>query len=310
MKKFAAFVVLVAAMASTIHAADVPPPLPKAASVKVVRFPDFPQEKPKTIVKTDPDAPIKLGPGQWYVIASSTPQLILTDGTGEVTVVQRAPGFMLPVAQAIGWPANPKDPEFVTWGPEYPYIYAIKAAKSGDVELRVMPSVNAIDEKTKEQIPLAKKDVSKKLLTVDDGTGPRPPTPIVIVPPTPKVDPTPAIITPVKGFRVLFVYETEQNLTKEQRNIMDSTKIAGYLDTACVKAANGQPEWRKWDKGTIEKDGGPIKESALWQQIWKDTKPKLGGLPQIVIISDQSGNTFPLPATEEATLAFLKQYGG
>ena len=210
---------------------------------------------------------------------------------------------MLPAGQAIGWPADLEDPDFVTWGAEFKFLYVAKAAKSGDVTLTVIPALNEVDAAGK-QVQLAHKDVLKKLILVDDGTGPRPP-------PGPDVVPKPDVIpNPSKGFRVLFVYERQADLTREQLNILASTKIITYLNAKCVKDAAGRPEFRKWDKSTIDRDGGLAHESPLWQQLWKDARDKLGKLPQVVIVTDQAGVPYEWPATEDATLALLKQYGG
>jgi len=314
MKKLGLFLLLCAAAAAS--AAD-PAPVPKGppVAVKQVKFPDFPSVKPKVdppvpAPKADPDAPAKLGKGQYYVVASPKPLLILPAGTGEVTVQTRKPPFMLPAAQALGWQPDAKDPEFVTWGDEYPYLYVVKGSKSGDVALTVIPALNDLDDK-KAQIPLAPKDVLKKLLQVDDGTGPRPPPDVIPVPkPVDPPKPPDVIPNPSKGFRVLFIYERQADLTQEQLNILASTKIVAYLNDKCVKDANGKPEFRKWDKSTIEKEGGLAKESALWQQMWKDSKDKIGKLPQVVIVNDQAGVPYEWPATEDAMLALLKKYGG
>ncbi len=313
MRKLSLFSLLLAA---TVGFAADPAPV-KFTPAKAIKFPDFPPPKvdpvkpapPAPAPKVDPLAPVTLNKGQFYVIASPKPLLLLPTGTGEVSVATRKPPFMLPVASAIGvWPVDPKDPEFVLWGEEYPYIYVVKAAKSGDVGLLVLPTLNDVDEKTKQQIPLTAKDVVRKSFLVDDGTGPRPP-PAPVDPPVidPDLKPIP---NPAKGFRVMFIYETESNLTQEQSNIVGSTKIVEYLNTRCAKDANGRPEWRKWDKGTISQPGGLDKESALWKQLWADSKDKIGKLPQVVIVSDQAGVTREWPATEAAMLALLKQYGG
>ncbi len=300
---------------AVVTAAD-PPQAPKAVvpPPKQIKFPDFPQVKktdPLPAVKVDPAAPVTLAKGQYYVVASPKPLLVLPAGTGEVAVAERKPPFMLPAAQAIGWTPDAKDPEFVTWGDDYPFLYVVKGAKSGDVKLTVVPAVNETGKDGK-QIPLTPKDVQYKLLAVDDGTGPRPPPPTPDPKVDPKVDPKPVdpvIPIPAKGFRVLFVYEKEGKLSNEQLNIANSSKIAAYLNDKCAKNEKGRPEWRKWDKTTVDKTGLE-NESALWQQVWRDAKDKLGELPQVVIIADQAGVTKAWPKTEDEMLALLKQYGG
>ena len=308
---------LLLASATMAAAGTEPAPEPRTKSLMLkagqpVKFPVIPGAEPTPPPpppKADPDAPAKLGPGQFYVVASKTPLLVIPTGPGDVTITPRKAPFMLPAAQAVGWTPNPTDPDFVTWGDEYPYIYVLKPYKSGDCTLLVFPATTTTDEKTKEQIPLQLKEVVKKQISVDDGTAPRPPPP---KPVDPKVDPKPVDPpAPVvaSGLRVLFVYENEDNLSKEQYNILYSTKIIAYLNAKCAKNDKGRPEWRKWDQN-IDRQDGLKKESALWQQLWKDTKPKLGTLPQVVIVNDQTGVTKSWPATEDAMLELLQQYGG
>ena len=319
MKKLVAFLLLLAGAAFAAQAADpVVPPMvpPKGGVTKQVKFPDFPG--PKVVVpapkveepKADPLAPVKLGKGQYYVIASHKPLLVLSSGTGEVTVQERKPPFMLPAADAIGWTPDPKDPEFVSWSAtDYTHLYVVKGAKNGAVDLLVFPALCETDAAGK-QIPLTPKDVVKKAIQVDDGTGPIPPPKPVDPDVKPKpVDPDVKPIPGAKGFRVVFIYEKQANLTEEQLHIANSTKIKAYLNDKCVKDAKGRPEWRSWDKSTIDSTGLG-EESALWQQVWKDAKPQLGELPQVVIIVDQGGVTKKWPATEDEMLKLLKQYGG
>lgn len=130
--------------------------------------------------------------------------------------------------------------------------------------------------------------------------GAQPPPPIPIPPPVPPIPPTPPVPPgPVKQLRVLFVYETSANQTREQLNIINSTKIRGYLN----EKAKG--EYRYWDK-----DIDVSKETAAWQEIWAATKPQLGTLPSIVIIDGTRGQVFPLPATEEDTLSLIRKAAG
>lgn len=134
------------------------------------------------------------------------------------------------------------------------------------------------------------------------GPGPVPPSP----PPGPDpIPPTPPIPVPASGLRVLFVYESSANLTREQLNILNSTKIAEYLNAKAAKDAKGLPEWRRWDK-----DVNTTHESDVWKNLWAATKPQLTQLPAVVIVTNQKGEVHPLPATEAETLDLLKKYGG
>lgn len=124
------------------------------------------------------------------------------------------------------------------------------------------------------------------------------PTP---TPPKPP-EPPPPVMT---GLRVLFVYETEAKLTREQLNTLHSTAIAGYLNAKCSKDSKGRSDWRRWDD-----DVDTSKESDVWKGLWLIIKPKLVTLPAVVVVTDQKTEVFPLPATEAETLALLKKVGG
>jgi hypothetical protein len=318
MKKVLTAALFLAAVAAA-GKAD-PPAAPKAPVVKAaappakaIRFPTVNDPSPKPVVvpvpKADPAAPFKLGVGQFYVVASPDPLVILTSGPGAVTLKERKPPFMLTAAQAIGWTPDPQDPEFVTWGADYPYLYVMTPSKSGDVVITVVPALNKTDAAGK-QIPLAVKDVSSKALLVDDGTSPVPP-------PKPKVDPVPdpptpktdVLPTPAKGFRVLFLYDKEGKLSTEELNIANSSKIAAYLNQKCAKGEGGRPEWRKWDATTVARPDALTKESPVLKVLYDYAKPKLGPLPQIVVAVDQNAVTLPWEPTEDAMLTLLRRYG-
>ena len=132
------------------------------------------------------------------------------------------------------------------------------------------------------------------------GPGPAPPGPD----PPPGPGPAP-IPVPVAGFRVILVYETMANNTQNQLNIIFSPVIAEYLNRKTVKDSKGKPEWQRWDK-----DVDVSNKSELWRSLWMSTKPQLGTLPAIVIVTDAKGLVFPLPATEKETMDLLKKYGG
>lgn len=125
--------------------------------------------------------------------------------------------------------------------------------------------------------------------------------------PKPPIDPVnPPIVTPVTGFRVLFVYEKDQKLTREQANILASTKIIEYLNQKTAKDEKGRPSWRKWDKDVVIS----AEESKLFQDLWQAVKPKLGTLPQIGIVRDNKVDLYAFPDTEQKTLEFLQSFGG
>ena len=139
---------------------------------------------------------------------------------------------------------------------------------------------------------------------VEIGTSPRPPPDDEKEEVSPDVTP-PAPIDPSQ-LRVIMVYESGKAYDKETTNILFSTKIVEYLNAKCVKDAEGRPSWRKWPKGTSVTDSEPEPLRSLWNQYL----PRMGTLPQIVISAGTTAEIYPLPATEEATMALLKKIGG
>jgi hypothetical protein len=133
--------------------------------------------------------------------------------------------------------------------------------------------------------------------TVTIGIAPQPgPVPPAPVPPSP---------VPTAGLRVLFVLERQDKLTPGQVGALNSQKVIDYLNAKCVKDSDGRPAWRKWDK-----DVELAKELPVWQKLWEATKPVMGTLPQVVIVTDTKGETFNLPDSEQGMLDLLKKYGG
>jgi len=124
--------------------------------------------------------------------------------------------------------------------------------------------------------------------------------------PVPKPVVDPPIVTPVTGFRVVFIYEKDAKLTREQANILASTKIIDYLDAKTAKDEKGRPSWRKWDKDVVIDP----KEVSVFKDLWVAVKPKIGALPQLAIVRDNKVDLFALPESEQKTLEFLQSFGG
>ncbi len=149
-------------------------------------------------------------------------------------------------------------------------------------------------------------------LIIQASRGPRPPPqpPVPDVdPPAPDVDPPMPDIDPpgpITGLRALIVYESGDALSREQLNILNSTQIRAYLNEKCVKNDKGHPEWRRWDKSSVETTGLEG-ESPVLKQLWADVKDKLTPLPKLVIASDTSAKVYDFPATEAETLALIKK---
>lgn len=142
-------------------------------------------------------------------------------------------------------------------------------------------------------------------LVLDEGEyevtigGDVPPIPPGPVPPNP-VPPVPPVVT---GLRALIVWESSANHTKEQLNILNSTKVRDYLNKKCK---DGKQGWRMYDKDVKVSD----KESEVFKALWNDVKDKISTLPCIVLVSDQKAEINQLPPTENDTLALLEKWGG
>ena len=129
--------------------------------------------------------------------------------------------------------------------------------------------------------------------------GPTPPGP---EPPNP---PSPPIPVPAEGLRVLFIFESSANMTRQQLAVLSSADVRSFLNRTCTKSPSGLAEWRSWDK-----DIDVSNESATWQAIWASTKPKLGTLPQVVIFQGQQGWTYSLPDDVAGLMTLLQKHAG
>lgn len=109
---------------------------------------------------------------------------------------------------------------------------------------------------------------------------------------------------PASGFRVIFAYESMANMSKEQLNIIGSTKIAAYLNSKCEKD-DGHPGWRKYDKDVVL-----LAEKPKMKSVWDANRSKVTTLPSLIIVNGSRIDVVPLPATESDTLELLKKYGG
>jgi len=182
LKRLALFYALLASAA--VIAADVP------AKPVAIKFPDNPAPKPapQPPAPTEPEV-VKLGKQQFYVIAATKPLVLLREGSGKVDLSVRKPPFMLPTSSVVGWQPAKDDPDFVHWDSTYPYLYVLKAAKTGPVRVTVVPAVNDVGTDGK-QVPLTAADIVSRDLTVDDGDTPAP------KPPTPEPTPFPGSTEP------------------------------------------------------------------------------------------------------------------
>ena len=142
-------------------------------TVEAVVFPSGPSPKTPELPPVSPDAAVKLGKDQFYIIKSSIPLVVIATGTGEVTVVERngkVKPLTIPAQWAVGYPPDPGEPDFpvVTFSDEY--LYILKASKSGPVTVQVIPAVNKTQDKEGKQVQVAltRADIAYKRIDVGE----------------------------------------------------------------------------------------------------------------------------------------------
>jgi hypothetical protein len=144
--------------------------------------------------------------------------------------------------------------------------------------------------------------ITTSSLMIRCNTAPMPPPAVVVTPTpvTPTVDPT----APKSGdLRVLIVFESSQNHTREQLSVLNSTALVTALDAKCVKE-DGLPAWRRWDKNTSKDTATTM--GKLWQAVLPDATAK--GLPAMVICCGTQFTTYgngQFPKSESEAIALL-----
>lgn len=275
---------LTLALLAGVACADetVPEPIPAVAPTIV--FPVLPTPDVLPVAPTppaDPDAVPTLSYGQIYVVQSDA-NFALRASPKHLVDITYAPG---PITVRGIFADGSGKVETRTFKSKYVAFVDAKDKASGRVELTAIPFGFTDESAITDQL-------------IDIGAGPRPPPDPGPAPIDPVVPPPPA----PTGFRVMFIYETTDKLTREQLNILHSTQITAYLNEKCVKGADGRAEWRKWDKDVSISP----KESPTMVELWNSVKPKLGKLPQLVIAVNGAATVMDVPATEAETLAKIK----
>jgi hypothetical protein len=126
------------------------------------------------------------------------------------------------------------------------------------------------------------------------------PTPVVTVDP---IKPTISPPQPLgSDLRVMIVFESGQNHTREQLNVLNSTNLLAAMNAKCVKDS-GLPSWRRWDKDLdASKDPSPAMR-ALWDKVLPIAKED--GLPAIAVACGSDVAVYPLPKTDSEAIALL-----
>lgn len=125
--------------------------------------------------------------------------------------------------------------------------------------------------------------------------------------PAPKPKPKPVDPTPVKveTFRAIFVYESTDTLTIEQKSVIYGKVVSDYL-TAKTTPEGGYAGWRRYDP-QMKTDN----EQPAMKAFWEKAKPKLGQLPCIVVeVNGGDPIVESLPKTPDEMLKVLKKHRG
>jgi hypothetical protein len=170
---------------------------------------------------------------------------------------------------------------------EFKYIYSVRATKKGIIELISIP----------EGVTDAK-NVQRHTLTVM-GLAPQPPPDVVPVTP-PDVVP----VNPPKGLRVMMLFN--EDATREVLTTVNSAATYEWLNLNCAKGADGRPEWRKWDRTSMENPEFLKREDPVWKTLYESVKSQLPQGAVVVIAADTKVHIFPVGSIE-ATLRSLNK---
>lgn len=140
--------------------------------------------------------------------------------------------------------------------------------------------------------------IVRQVLTVS-GIGPNPP-PDIDPEPEPDVDPEP---TPPTGIRVLLLYNEDAN--RQQLDVVNSTEIVQWMTDNCAKSADGRPEWRRWDRTSIERTGVD-RETEVWKKLWNKVQPLVTQNNMVFVATDTKIQFVPMTTVAD-TKAFLQR---
>lgn len=223
------------------------------------------------------------------VLAAAPPKAIQLKVEGNtVTVVKSFPVTV----------TAPEGADFYIW--QYPdsfkassldSVLTVTGAPNGTYKVSVVSVTINIEQDDKGKIKkTVVKDKGEVSIVIGSAPGPDPQ-------PDPGPDPKPI---PVGDKRVLLVYESTQNLTRAQINVLYSPKVTEWLNS---NTKEGKEGWRRWDK-----DVNTEHETDLFKQLWSDAKPNLGTLPVIVLVNGTKGRVYPLPENEASALELLSKW--
>lgn len=218
---------------------------------------------------------------EWYVVTHTSPMYVFSSPEGILTV-DKEEGNVRLRGKFAGGNGKVEARAFSA-----PYVYIITAQKPGKTELILLPK-NAESEA----------DAVRQTLTVS-GSGPQPPPDII-----PDVTPTPP--SP-EGFRVLLLIDETSNLA--QANAVNSLKTIEWLDANCTKDGS-KPDWRLWDRTTIEAGNELESETEFWRKLWDEVASKVPNGPHALIVSGTDVRIIPIINTDSLLRTFQAAKAG
>ncbi len=246
-----------------------------------VPAPAKPYRLPDRVASPQPmpvEAGYRLSPATLFVIDSDTPLVVLCS-PAKLVVVSHEPG-PIRVRGVFVDTKNGGKPETRTYSGKH--VYTLDASHAGAGEILIVP-VGA--ERESDRIPI----------TVDDGSGPRPP-PDPIDPP-----PGPSPVTPAKLF-VIAIEETAEAVAGRGAMFADKTLAARFSEKG--------HRWRVVDKDVQGADGKPPEDV---RQFLDEAKGK--ALPRLYLVSIEGGKRVVryagnAPTTAAGLLELLNKHGG
>lgn len=145
---------------------------------------------------------------------------------------------------------------------------------------------------------LAAQKLKAFLITLGE-VKPEPPKPDD--PPKPDYPPKPE---PVKSFRVIFVKESGQLLSKDQMAISGAKTVRDYL-TQRTTPEGGLAGWREYDP-----QQNIANEQATMKQLWAAAKSAITKVPSLVVEKNGKVEIIEYPKNVADALSILKGYGG
>lgn len=221
----------------------------------------------------------KLSASELYVIEAKVPLWVEASPEGVVTITEETG----PVKVHAIFAGNQKYSTRVIKGPN---VYFVEAATTGRVELLIKRT----DGKGK---------TIRRTLDVTNGPAPAPdPNPPGPKPP----DPTPpGPVDPLKTFRIIFVFESGDNLTPAQRAVVYGKAVEDYLIANCT---GGRAGFRRRDKDA------PGENDPTMAALWAAVQPAVTVTPCVAIERNGKVDIINLEATPAKMIETFQKYRG